>query len=446
MTRRSASRAALLGPPLRTWRRPTTAAHDGLTAPLPSSVNSLALITSKIISMGLGGLFWILAARIASPAEVGLAAGAVSAMMLCTQIAILGFGSAVILHLRNNRERVSALFNSALSLVALVSAALSVVFLLIARAVLAELDVVAHSFLFATLFVSAGIFGTLGILLDQSFTALGRGDQALVRNVAFGAGTLLGLVVVAMSVTDVPAEAMFVPWAVAGALATVISLWQLRRSVRGFRPRPSIDGPLSRRLVRSALPNYVLTLMDRTPALILPILVTEMLSPDANATWYSVWMMAFVVYMIPVQIGLNVFSDIARDPGSESRAVRRGVRTSLAFGVLLAAAIAAGAQPLLGLLGEHYAEGGVTPLRILVVGWIPLTFVQVYQASARARGRVREATAVAAVSAVLSLTAAVVAGTSGGLTAMALAWVGALVPTALWSAWRLRLSPAEVSP
>jgi O-antigen/teichoic acid export membrane protein len=442
MTRRSPSRTALLGPPLRALRRP--AAADGITAPLPSSVNSLALITAKIIAMGLGGLFWILAARAASPAEVGLAAGAVSAMMLCTQIAILGFGSAVILHVRNNKERLAVLFNSALSLVSVVSAALSILFVLIAGVVLVELDVVANSLLFASLFVSAGIFGTLGILLDQTSTALGRGDQALVRNVTFGGVTLLGLVLVASTIAHPSAKALFAPWAVAGALATVIGLWQLRRSVRHFRPRPSIDGPLSRRLVRSALPNYVLTLIDRTPTLVLPILVTELLSPDANATWYAVWMMAWVVYMIPVQVGLNVFSDIARDPGSELRAVRRGIRTSLAYGLPLAGAVAMGAHWLLDLLGDHYSDGGVTPLRILVIGWIPLTFVQVYQASARARGRVREATAVAAVSAALSLTAAAVAATNGGLTAMARAWVGALVPTALWSAWRLRAAHAGV--
>jgi O-antigen/teichoic acid export membrane protein len=429
---------------MRVLRRP--AAADGITAPLPSSVNSLALITSKTMAMALGGLFWILAARAAAPAEVGLAAGAVSAMMLCTQIAILGFGSAVILHVRNNKERLAVLFNSALSLVSVVSAALSILFVLIAGAVLVELDVVAHSLLFASLFVSAGIFGTLGILLDQTCTALGRGDQALIRNVTFGGTTLLGLVIVASTIAHPSAKALFAPWAVAGALATVIGLWQLRRSVRHFRPRPSIDGPLSRRLVRSALPNYVLTLIDRTPALVLPVLVTELLSPDANATWYAVWMMTYVVYVIPVQVGLNVFSDIARDPASEPRAVRRGVRTSLAFGLPLAGAVAVGAHWLLDLLGDHYSDGGVTPLRILVIGWIPLTFVQVYQASARARGRVREATAVAAVSAVLSLTAAAVAATNGGLTAMALAWLGALVPTALWSAWRLFAPRAVVSP
>jgi O-antigen/teichoic acid export membrane protein len=99
------------------------------------------------------------------------------------------------------------------------------------------------------------------------------------------------------------------------------------------------------------------------------------------------------------------------------------------------------AGPLLSLLGRHYAEGGVTPLRILVLAWIPLTFVHCYFASARARRRLREALAVGVASAVLSITAAAVAGVSGGLTAMAFAWLGVQTATGLWAAVRLRAAP-----
>jgi len=107
---RAASRVALLRPAVRGWRRPAVlGAADTTAAPLSSTVNSVALIVSKFGAMGLGGVFWLLAARLASPTEVGLAAGAVSAMVLCTQIAILGFGSAVILHLRSDRQPLSVL-------------------------------------------------------------------------------------------------------------------------------------------------------------------------------------------------------------------------------------------------------------------------------------------------------------------------------------------------
>ena len=406
---------------LRELRRPSRDAADAVVSPLPSMVNSVALVAAKVLAMGLGFLFWVLAARIASPAEVGLAAAVVSSMMLCTQVANLGFGSAVITYARSHLQQLPALLNSALTLVVCVSIAVSLAFVLLAEPVTDDLDIVAGSPLRAATFVAAATFGTVGSLLDQSAIALRRGDQSLVRNGAFGAGTLLSLVALALIFPTVPAPVIFAPWAVAGAIATAIGLRHLRRSVPGFRPRPAVDGPLSRRLIRAALPNYVLTLLERSPGLILPIVVTELLSPASNATWYGVWMMAWVVYIVPVQVGLTVFSEVAHDPGAQRRAVRRGVRTSLAIGGLGAVMVAVAAESLLELLGEHYEDTGVAPLRILVLGWIPLTFVHCYFATARARRRLGEANAVALVSSVVSVTAAAVAGMHGGLTAMALA-------------------------
>ena len=54
--------------------------------------NSVALILAKVATMGLGFLFWLVAARLFAPSDVGLASGAVSAMMLITQLALFGRG------------------------------------------------------------------------------------------------------------------------------------------------------------------------------------------------------------------------------------------------------------------------------------------------------------------------------------------------------------------
>jgi hypothetical protein len=64
--------------------------------PLPLALNSLALITAKVASLGLGFLAWVVAARLFPPAQVGLASAAVAAMMLCVQLALLGVGSSLI--------------------------------------------------------------------------------------------------------------------------------------------------------------------------------------------------------------------------------------------------------------------------------------------------------------------------------------------------------------
>src|SRR5215207_396021 len=64
------------------------------TRTLSMLVNSIALILGKVATMGFGFLSWLLAARLFAPQEVGLASGAVSAMILATQIALLGVSSA----------------------------------------------------------------------------------------------------------------------------------------------------------------------------------------------------------------------------------------------------------------------------------------------------------------------------------------------------------------
>jgi O-antigen/teichoic acid export membrane protein len=413
--------------------------------PLSQISNGLTLIGAKTITMGLGFLFWVLAARLFAPHDVGLAAGVVSAMMLCTQLAQLGFGSAFITHFPRLKGRPGALLDTSITLVTALGAVWGGLFLLFASAAFRQLDVVAARIDFALLFVIAAVFGTLGILLDQVATALRRGDQALVRNVTFGVGTVGMLAALPLVAGTRSAEALFLPWAVAGASAAAIGLLQLRRTLPAYRLRPAVDRTLAGDLVRAGLPNYVLTLAERAPGLILPILVAELLSPGANATWYTIWMMAWVVYIVPIQVGMTIFSEVSHDPASLRHSIRRGVLSSLAIGAAGALVIGIGADLLLSILGEHYASGGTAPLRVLLLAFIPLTFVQVYFSSCRARRTLREAIATGWVSGLASIGAAAAAGTSHGLMGMAIAWVSVQCATGAWSLWRLRVLSARAS-
>ena len=58
--------------------------------------SSLGLVVAKAAQTGAGFAFWVVAARATSDREVGLTMAAVSAVMICTQLAVLGAGSAVI--------------------------------------------------------------------------------------------------------------------------------------------------------------------------------------------------------------------------------------------------------------------------------------------------------------------------------------------------------------
>lgn len=409
--------------------------------------NSLALVASRVAAMALGFGFWLLAARLFPPAEVGLAAAVVAAMMLCTNLAQMGLGSAVIARLPRHREQPGPLIESAITLSAWAATAGAVLFLVVASVALAELGAVARDPVYAFLFVGTAVLGTLGLLLEQTSTALRRGDQALTRALAFGATTLFVLLVLQVASDSTSSTLLFAPWFAAAAVAFAMGLRQLRRTLGGYRTRMAVRPALGRELFRTGLPNHALTLAERAPGLVLPIVVTELVSPGDNAVWYAVWMMAWVVFIVPIQVGMAMFAEIAEDVRRAATATRRGVTASLAIGVPAALVVVAAADPLLSLMGPSYAESGVAPLRILVLGFLPLTVISAYYAACRARDELAEPIVAGWIAAVASVAVPAAAGVSSGLDAMALAWVLVQVLMAVWAAARiLATSQATVAP
>ena len=398
--------------------------------------SSLSLIGGRVITMGLGFFFWLLAARLFTPSDVGLAVGAISAVMLTTQLALLGLGSSVVAYFPRYERAPAALLNTALTLVVACSFVTGAVFLVAAGGVFDELDVVATEPLFAVSFIAMSVLGTAGLLFDQVSTAVRRGDQVLFRAVLFGIINLTllgGLAAAAIG----SAAAIFSTWVGGSVVACVYALVQLRRSPARYAYRPGGDRSLARGLVGVGLPNHALTLAERAPGLVLPIVVTELISPAANAAWYMAWMMAFVLYIIPIQVGMTTFAEAAHEPDALRGLIRRGLRSSLALGVAGIFVVAATGPYVLRILGDAYAAQGSTPLRILVLAVIPMAFLQSYFVHCRSLGRFREATGTGVVVGAVSVAAAVLVAPSAGLEGIAIAWLAAQSLGAGWAAWRL---------
>jgi O-antigen/teichoic acid export membrane protein len=403
---------------------------------LSTLANSMTLIVGKVSTMGLGFVFWLIAARLFRQTEVGLAAGAVAATMLCTQLALLGVGSSFIVQFPRHQRRPARLLDTSFTLISISSLIAAGIFLVLAATTFHQLRVIATQPLFAASFAAMTVLGTAGILFDQVSTALRRGDQMLLRAMLFGLLTVSLLGLLAFGTSAASAMAIFSTWVGAGLAAAIVGQFQLWRIAR-YHYRPRFHVHLAWPLLRIGLPNHFLTLCERAPGLILPIIVTELVSPAANAAWYTAWMMAWVVYIVPIQVGINLFAEAAHRPETLRTLIRHGIRSSLAFGLAGAAVLAGGAHVMLSILGSSYAAAGVTPLRILVLAVVPLTFTQAYFIVCRARERWFEAIATGVANAATSVGLAAVAGVMSGLTAMALCWLGVQVVTSSWATWRL---------
>jgi len=165
--------------------------------------------------------------------------------------------------------------------------------------------------------------------------------------------------------------------------------------------------------------------------------VTELLYPEATAVWYVVWMSAWVVFTAPISMGIAQFAEASRQPDAATKASGSALRASLLFGGAGALVLAALADPVLHLLGARYAEAGVMPLRLLLIGVLPLAVVSAYYAHCRASGWLAEAIAAGTVAAVAAVIVPAVVGTRYGLDGMALAWVGVQAVVAIWAGFRL---------
>jgi len=398
--------------------------------------NASGLLIGKVAAMALGFIFWVLAVRSTSAQEVGLAAAAFAAMMLCTQVAILGVGSAFIA-LAPSRERpMTELLNSAVTMVVTLAGAVGLGVLTV-LALLPNFSQLIRPF-FILVFVVQVILGTVVILLDHVAMSLGHGSDVAKRAVAAGLVTVAPLLIPGL-MRDASASSLFSLWLLGGIVSCAWGWSLVRRSITGYVPRPRIDGGLMRRLFRAGLPNWGLTLTDRLPGLVLPILVAELLSTSDNAFWYVVWMMAWVIYWVPNSVGIALFAEAATAPDHIATVARRALRATLLIGGSSAAMLAIFASPVLRIIGPEHAAEGTTPLRILLAGVLPMAVLQVHYAVARAGSRLRSALLVGASTAVIGLVAAGVVGTRAGLAGVAAAWVVTISIAALASHYLLAL-------
>ncbi len=405
------------------WAERASAVPDASTVIRRSALHSsIGLIVAKAAATGTGFAFWIVAARATTDYEVGLTTAAVSAVMICTQLAVLGTGSAVIVSVGRG-EPPERVLNSAFGIVGVTGTVLALGFLFL-QLMGADPETASTSKLFWFTFLVAVVAGTLCTVLDQTLVALGRGASATVRYTVSGVVSLGAAAFLAWWRNGVGADVLMVCWTFGSVMALLIGVIQLRLLI-GYRPRPSLHLAHGRSLLVLGIPNQLITLTERAPGLVLPLLLAHLVSPETSAYWYPAWMMAWAAYTAPMLMGIVQFSEGVRDPDRLVSTLLRSFRWSLAFGCLAAVILGVLARPLLSLLGDNYADSSTVALRLLAIGVVPYAVLQTYNAVCRVRGRYVEPILVGVTLGTAVSASALLAADMGAST-MALAFLTAL--------------------
>jgi len=421
---------------VRSPQRDSATGASGVDRTLTVHANAIALFFNLVVSAGFGYLSWLLVARIVSPPTVGLAAAVVSAALLCSHVAIMGLSITIITFLPRQLRDPGALLDVFFTIVIVVASLCGLVVILIAASFLTHLQVLASNFTLAASFLALVTATSVLILLDGTSIALRRADYAVVRAAVGGIAKVSLLVVVWLAAT-LSASTVAAAWAIATVGACLLGYRQLRSTFPAYRYRPRFSRVWARVAFKTGLANHLLNLSRLIPTLVIPLLVTELLSPAENAYWYAAWMIVLLLRFIPETTAQATLAEITNRSASVAGGIWRNMSSSFVVSLLAMVTLIMGAHPVLSVIGPTYASAGTTPLRLLALSIFPQIVIESYILMRRATMQLREANVAFAIAGVASIAAAAYGGKTHGLVGVAAGWLLVETATGVWAASRL---------
>ncbi len=409
--------------------------------------NAGALAVGTLTSAVLGFAYWWVAARGFTPRAVGLASAAISVMNLLAHIGEFGLGPLLLGYLPRYRSTAPDMLSTALVgviasclLVGLAAVGLDAVFHL-------GLGSVTRS-LAASLFFVFGVVTTgASLVLDQAFVGLLRSTTQMWRNVLFAGLKLAMLGALAVFATGADELWIFATWIISQAVSLAVMMRPGGRRERFWRrPRAALLRPL----VGDVLAHHALNIVLQTPALVMPFLVTVVLSAETNAAFFAAWSLINVALLVPASLTTVLYSTGARDPHLMAQRLRMSLALSAALGIGTGLGLLFFSSFVLGLFSPAYPLIAGAGLKVLGFGVFAVAMKYHYVALKRFAGRMVEASAILAIGGAVEIAAAAIGGHLGGLTGLTEGWVAgvcleaAVLAPAVLAATRARVAAPSV--
>ena len=380
--------------------------------------NSASLFAATGVTSGLGFAFWAFAARKFSQQAVGYGSAAVSAMTLLGTIGVFGLGTVLIGELPRRNPR-AGLVSAALLASGIGSVLLGLGFAAVAPLASKRFGDIVGEPDKAVIFAVGVSLTAVAAVFDQATIGLLRGGVQLSRNFIFTLVKMLALPVAAIMIHDQFGVGISASWVIGIAASLAGSAIWLRVHGSPILPRP--DWHVLRALGKTAAAHNWLNLAIAVPATLIPVLVTVVVSPSANAAFYIAWMLTGFLYAVPLSLSTVLFAVAAAEPQLISRKLRFALKLSLLIGLPGMLTLCFGAHFALSLFGSGYARAATFPLWLISLSYIPGLPKTFYIAVCRAAGRVSQAAVVLTTFAVVEIIAAGVGGSIGGLKGLSVA-------------------------
>jgi len=358
--------------------------------------NSYSLVMAGIVTSALGLLFWVIAARLYSPEDVGLASATISAVILLSSIAYLGLGIGLIRFIPSAGERSISLINSSLTVAGLTSLVVSAIFIGgVERPI------------YAILFLVFTLVWTLSHLVDETFISKRAAHFTLIKNVI---SSVLKIILLLVPVFFMGAISIFLSAAMGMMVGVLISLlFFLPLIFKRYLPIPTLRRDLIRRIIPYSLG----------------------LGAEATAYFYIAWAIASIVFMIPIAISFSVLAEGSYYEELLIPSIRKSLLLCTVILVPSILILCALGSKLLLLFGATYSQESLTLLIVLAFSSLPLMVNQFYITIHRVRKNIKMVAIVSGIIALLCLSLGYILMLRFGITGVGIGFLAAQIIVAV---------------
>lgn len=350
----------------------------------PLIKNSLALLLNSGFNAMAGFLFWILVARLYPPAEVGLAAALIASLGLIYTWSNFGlsFGLVRFLPVLEDKKRA---INTCLTITAAGAGLGALVFILGVTLWTPALSGLRTQMAPAAGFFLFAIVWALFLSQKSVFVALRAAELSLVQQIPFGI-LRLALPVALVSLGGL---GIFTSYGIAVLLATLLGFFLLARKLPGYAPAPSLYKKVINEVAHFSFGNFVAEAIGNLPIYLLPLVIVAALGAEANAYFYTAYVVGSMLFMIPVGVTIALLAEGAHLPGQlRSNTIKALKLILLALLPAVAVLFFLGDRILL-FFGPRYAAEAWGTLRLLALASIPLGLNEVWIMVKRVQLRLR---------------------------------------------------------
>ena len=338
---------------------------------VPLYANSLYVLTNSVVTAVAGFIFWLIAARLYSAADVGLGSAAISAMSLLALVSLLGLNFSIIRFLASSGEKSGDLINTCLTIGGLAAVATAAIFLLGIRIWSPALLFMSQSGIYFASFIIFTVAFTIMSLLNHTFIAERHAGYTASQGAIF---SLLKVGLVAVLAIFFGSFGIFSSWGIATVAAIAIStLIFLPRIQAGYRPVPVIRGKMVNEIFHFSFLNYFSHMLWDAPTFILPIIVENILGAEQNAYFYVAWAFGGILRAIPMSTSLSLLAEGSYNKEPLGTNIHRSLKIMLVLLLPTIVVVLVVGDKLLLLFGQAYSQYGTKLLWLMAIAALPIS-------------------------------------------------------------------------